>query len=142
MKEPKVRTGFVIINPYYKEELILDNGHRKTAFKWIKSHHLMDVFKSVVGKNNIYDEEDFLVEYIGSIKLYVNAGQFYCRVPMIFNDETNYLIKYYLNLGYKIISNGIYNEEKQKTKVLTYEYNKTVIKSNNELIYNPMRDGD
>ena len=143
MREPNIRIGFIIFNNDWKEELHSKNGHRRTAFLWIKEHNLMDVFKSVIGKNNIYDEEDFLIEYIGAIKLYANRGQFYCRIPRIASPEKSYLKRYYATLGYKIISNGIYDEEKPKVKVLSYEYNRTVINNNNNtLIYNPVKDGD
>ena len=117
-------------------------GHRKTAWNWIKKHNLVDVFNSVVGNNNIYDEEDFLIEYIGAIKLYANRGNFYCRIPRMYNPNKSYLKRYYSNLGYNIISDGIYYEDKPKVRVLSYQYNRTVINNNNILIYNPVKDGD
>lgn len=102
----------------------------------------MGVFKSVIGKNNIYDEEDFLIEYIGAIKLYADRGKFYCRIPRMHNFDKSYLKKYYANLGYTIISDGIYDEEKTKTKVLSYQYNNTVINNKGKLMYNPIKEGD
>ena len=142
MKEPKLKIGFIIFNEEYKEELELENDYRKTAFNWIKNNNMIDVYKSVVGKNGINDEEDFLIEYIGAIKLYAYMENFYCRIPRIANPEKSYLKRYFTNIGYKVISNNINDEEKPKIKKLTYEYNKTVINNKNKLIYNPVRDGD
>lgn len=141
MRDPKLKIGFIIFNPDWREELPTKDGHRKTAFNWIMKNQLKDVYNSVLGNNGIYDEEDFLIEYIGAIKLYAYMGNFYCVVPRIFNPEKSYLKRYYENLGYGIISDGIYDEEKPKTKV--YQYNKTIISNNRkELVYNPLRDGD
>lgn len=140
MKEPDIRVGFIIFNEEWKEQLITYEGHRKTAFNWIKQHNLINTFKQVVGKNEIYDEEDFLIEYIGAVKLYASNGKFYCRIPRMIDPNKSYLKKYYSNLGYKIISDGIYDEE--KPKVYVYQYNKTVINNNNVLMYNPVKDGD
>ena len=142
MREPNIRIGFIIFNNDWKEELPSNNGHRRTAFNWIRDNKLMNVYKDIIGNNNIYDEEDFLIEYIGAIKLYAYRGNFYCRIPRTYSPEKSYLKRYYANLGYKIISNGIYDEEKTKEKVLTYQYNRTIIKSNTGLIYNPVKDGD
>lgn len=142
MKEPNIKIGFIIFNDDWKEELPSNNGHRKAAFNWIQRNYMLDVFNSVLGSNNIYDEEDFLIEYIGAIKLYACRGDFYCRIPRLSSPEKSYLKRYYANLGYKVISDGIYDEEKTKVKVLSYEYNKTVINNNNRLIYNPAKDGD
>lgn len=142
MKDPKIKVGFVIFNEGWKEELVSINGHRKTALNWIRKHNLVDALKNMIGKNNIYDEEDFLIEYIGAIKLYAYRGDFYCRIPRICNPDKSYLKRYYEDLGYKIISHGVYDEKKVKVKVYNYQYNKTVINNNNKLIYNPIKDGD
>ena len=142
MKELSIRIGFIIFNQGWKQELQSKNGHRKTAFNWIRDNNMLETYKSMLGKNNIYDEEDFLIEYIGAIKLYAYSGHFYCRIPRIASPEKSYLKRYYSNLGYKIISDGIYDEKKPKVKVLSYEYNRTVVKSKTGLMYNPMRDGD
>lgn len=142
MREPSIKIGFIIFNEGWKQELQSKNGHRRTAFKWIMNNNLINVYKNVVGSNDIYDEEDFLIEYIGAIKLYAHNGVFYCRIPRKYSPEKSYLKKYYSALGYKIISSGVYDEEKHKVKCLNYQYNRTVINSNNKLIYNPVRDGD
>ncbi len=143
MREPHLKIGFIIFNNEWKEELGSTNGHRKTAFNWIKEHNMMDVYKSVLGTNRIYDEEDFLMEYIGAIKLYAYSGYFYCRLPKMFRLEKSYLKRYYANLSYRIISDDVYDEEKPKSKVYKYEYSKTVINNKRGgLIYNPIKDGD
>ena len=142
MRDPKIRIGFIIFNNDWKEELSSGNGHRKTAWEWIRKHNLTDLYNKTIGKNNIYDEEDFLIEYIGAIKLYGYRGRFYCRIPRMRDPIKSYLKRYYTNLGYTIISDGIYEEEKPKTKVYTYQYNKTIINNNNKNIYNPIREGD
>ena len=142
MKEPSIRIGFVIFNEGWKQELRSQNGHRRTAFKWIKDNNMLNTYYQVLGSNNIYDEEEFLIEYIGAIKLYAYDGNFYCRIPRMYSPEKSYLKRYYSMLGYRIISDGIYNEEEPKIKTLTYQYNKTVVKSNIGLMYNPVRDGD
>ena len=98
-KIPDIKIGFIIFNNDWKEELVSRNGHRKTAFNWIKRNNMMSIFESVLGKNNIYDEEDFLIEYIGAIKLYAYRGDFYCRIPRMISPEKSYLRKYYSNLG-------------------------------------------
>ena len=143
MREPHLKIGFIIFNNDWKEELRSINGHRKTAFEWIKKNNLLDVFKSVLGTNRIYDEEDFLMEYIGAIKLYAYDGKLYCVIPKILNICKNYFEKYFEKLGYEVISHGGYNEEKPKMKYLKNEYNKTIVKKfNKDLMYNPLKDGD
>ena len=142
MRDPKIKIGFIIFNEDWKEELSSENGHRRTAWNWIKKHNLINVYNSIVGKNNINDEEDFLINYVGAIKLYAYRGNFYCRIPRINDPNKSYLKRYYANMGYNIISDEIYDEEKPKVKVYTNQYNKTVIKSNARLIYNPVKDGD
>ena len=142
MKDPDIRIGFIIFNNDWKREIPTKDGHRKTAYNWIVENKLLDVYNNVVGSNNIYDEEDFLIEYVGAIKLYASRGTFYCRIPRIYSPEKSYVKRYYSMLGYKIISDGIYDEEKTKVKTLTYQYNKTVVRSNSRLIYNPLKDGD
>jgi len=103
----------------------------------------MEKFNEVLGKNGIYDEEDFLMEYIGAIKLYAYNGKLYCMIPKSLNICRIYFENYFEKLGYKVISNGIYDEEKTKIKVLKNEYNRTILKKhNNNYIYNPLKDGD
>lgn len=144
MKEPTVRFGFIIINPNWKSELEWVNGHRNTACKWIRNNHLEELYKSVYGTNNIYDEEDFLINYIGAIKLYAYCGTHYCYIPRGVNPDKSYLKHYFKQLGYVIT--GVYDmEEKEanmKVKKFDYPYNKTVINKNNKYYYNPYRDGD
>ena len=143
MKEPSIKIGFIIINERYKMELESENGHRRTAFKWIKQNKLISEYNSVLGTNGIYDEEDFLMEYIGAIKLYAYDGKLYCVIPKILNICKNYFEKYFEKLGYEVISHGVYNEEKPKMKYLKNEYNKTIVKKfNKDLMYNPLKDGD
>lgn len=142
MRIPNIRIGFIIFNEDWKEELPKENGHRKTAYNWIKNHNMLKLYEKVLGTNGINDEEDFLIEYIGAIKLYANRGNLYCRIPRMCSPEKSYLKRYYASLGYKIISDRVYDEEKPKIKTLTYEYNRTVINKNNILRYNPVRDGD
>lgn len=144
MKEPTIRTGFIIINPNWKSELDWDSGHRNTAWKWIRNHHLEKLYQSIRGTNGIYDEEDFLINYIGAIKLYAYRGTFYCYIPSGINPDKSYLKHYFESLGY--IITGIYDselkEEKIKIKKFDFPYNKTVIKMNNKYCYNPYRIGD
>lgn len=124
-------------------QLPSENGHRKTAFNWIKQNNLMNVYINVLGTNNIYDEEDFLMEYIGAIKLYAYCGELYCWVPKIPDINKNFFRDYYEKLGYKIIGNNICDLEKTKVKILKNEYNRTIMKkNNNQYIYNPLKDGD
>lgn len=143
MREPEIRIGFIIFNDDWKEELAWNNGHRKTAMEWIRDHNFMALYKSIEGKNGIYDEEDFLIDYIGAIKLYCYNGDFYCRLSKKNNPNASYYTQFYQNKGYNIV-NGYVCEEKSKQKVLKYEYpyNATVINHHNCMIYNPYRDGD
>lgn len=143
MKEPTIDIGFIIFNEDWKEELVWKNGHRKTAFEWIKKHNFMELYNSIKGQNGIYDEEDFLVEYIGAVKLYAYRGNLYCSIPRMCDPNKSYLKHFFEAKGYQIVEAHSY-EEKQKQKVLTYEYpyNKTIINSQNGMMYNPYRDGD
>lgn len=143
MKEPVIQIGFIIFNEAWKEELVWKNGHRKTAIEWIKKNNLMEIYNSIEGKYGIYDEEDFLIDYIGAIKLYCYRGDFYCRMSKINNQNASYLKHFYQNKGYNIVD-GYICEERSKQKVLKYEhsYNTTVINYRNHMIYNPYRDGD
>ena len=86
MKEPSIRIGFIIFNEGYKYELQSLNGHRKTAFNWIKKNNLIEKFYEVLGTNGIYDEEDFLMEYIGAIKLY-GYSEIFCINRTIFIEN-------------------------------------------------------
>lgn len=144
MKEPTIRIGFIIINPNWKSEVVWDNGHRNTAVKWIRNNHFEELYSSVQGTNNIYDEEDFLINYIGAIKLYSYRGTFYCYIPSGIHPDKSYLKHYFEGLGYTIT--GVYNSEEKeeniKIKKFNFPYNKTVIKMNNEYCYNPYREGD
>ena len=143
MKEPSIKIGFIIFNEGYKFELRSENGHRKTAFNWIRNNNLLKEYYSVLGTNGIYDEEDFLMEYIGAIKLYAYDGKFYCVIPKILNISKNYYETFFEKLGYEVISHGVYNEEKPKIKCFKNEYNKTIVKKfNKNLMYNPLKDGD
>lgn len=143
MENPTLRIGFIILHPKYRCELEKTNGHRITALKWIRDNGLLELFYKVLNTENIYDEEDFLIEYIGAIKLYAYGGNFYCKMPRIYNSSKKYYKEFYESLGYKIIGDEFYLEEKPKTKVYKYQYNKTVINTiDNNLIYNPLKDGD
>lgn len=143
MREPELRIGFIIFNPYWKQELRWHNGHRKTACEWIENNGLKKLFLEMYGTNHVYDEEDFLTNYIGAIKLYATGGQFYCYVPPIISPEKDYLRNYYENLGYHIIENHIYDEKKIKDEISSnYQYTKTVVKIKNVYTYNPVKDGD
>lgn len=142
MRDPKIKVGFVIFNEDWKEELEWHNGHRKTAFEWLKKHRLLNLYNSMLGQNGIYDEEDFLVDYIGAVKLYCTRGQFYCRIPKIPNPDKSYLKHYFKERGYNIVESTVIEEQKQKVKKFEYPYNQTVIKTKNTMCYNPQRDGD
>lgn len=143
MREPELRIGFIIFNPYWKQEIRWRNGHRKTACEWIENSGLKNLFLEMYGTNHVYDEEDFLTNYIGAIKLYATGGQFYCYVPPIISPEKDYLRNYYENLGYRIIENHIYDEKKVKYDTNDdYQYTKTVVKIKNVYSYNPVKDGD
>lgn len=143
MKEPTIRIGFIIVNPNWKIELEWENGHRNTACKWIRDNHLEKIYKSVYGTNNIYDEEDFLIRYIGAVKLYATRGHCYCYIPRGVNPDKSYIKHYYEQLGY--IITGAYQveeEENIKVKKFNYPYNNIVICKNNGYYYNPERIGD
>lgn len=64
MKEPNIRIGFIIFNPNWKSEIEWNNGHRNTACQWIRNHHFEELYQEIRGTNDIYDEEDFLINYI------------------------------------------------------------------------------
>lgn len=144
MKEPTLTLGFIIFNDGYKVEIPWCNGHWRTAHDWVVKNKFYNLFLKVQGTNNIYDEEDFLINYIGAIKLYANNGNFYCYAPDINSVYKDYLCKYYQNLGYQIIGHTSFNDEKKsKVKKFNIPYNKTVVKNNNnQYIYNPFREGD
>lgn len=142
MQEPSIKIGFIIFNQEWKQELEWCNGHRNTALKWIRDNNLMKAFLSVVGKNNIYDEEDFLIDYIGAVKLYAYNGKFYCRIPRMIDVNKSYLKRYFRSKGYKIVGECYEEDCHPKAKTYKYPYNKTVINEKNRLCYNPYRDGD
>lgn len=143
MIEPSIKVGFIIFNDDWKSEVEWHNGHSRTAREWVREHNLRDYFEKVKEANNLYDEEQFITDYIGAIKLYAYGGNFYCYAPKIVSVNKDYLCEYYQNLGYTIIGNMSYNEEKKnKVKQFSIPYNKTIVKSNNGFIYNPYRDGD
>ena len=144
MEEPTLKLGFII----FKDECIVEipwrNGHWKTAHEWLIKNNLYDLFLKVQGTNNIYDEEDFIMNYIGAIKLGAQNGVFYCYAPDINSAYKDYLCKHYQDLDYKIIGHtSIDIEEKIKAKCFSIPYNKTlIVNNNNQYIYNPFRDGD
>lgn len=144
MKEPTIKTGFIIINPNWKCELEWENSHRKAACKWIRDNNFEQLFNSIYGTNDIFDEEDFLINYIGAIKLYAARGNHYCYIPRGVNPDKSYIKHYYKQLGY--IITGIYESElpaeNVKVKKFDYPYNNTVVSVNNNYFYNPYRDGD
>ena len=47
MVDPNIKIGFIIVNPDWKEEIPWSNGHKKTAFEWIKKNNLMDLYNKV-----------------------------------------------------------------------------------------------
>lgn len=143
MREPTLKIGFVIFNSDWKEELVWDNGHRRAAAKWIEQHGFTDLYNSMQGKNGICDEEDFLIDYIGAVKLYVYRGKYYCRIPRMVDPDKSYLKRFYRNNGYQIVGDGVYDEcSCQKVKKFDVPYNRTVIKTGFCMAYNPYRDGD
>lgn len=143
MREPKIRIGYIIINPYWREELERGKSHSKTASEWINKYNFQNIFNTLLEEKRVIDEEDFLMNYIGAVKLCAYRGKFYCYLPSVVNDDKEYIKNYYENLGYIIIEGKIFDEEKYKEKTIyNYPYNKTLIKVRNSYHYNPMRDGD
>ncbi len=144
MLEPTIRIGFIIINPNWKSEIKWNNGHRRTACLWIRENNLEKLYDKMYGTNNIYDEEDFLINYIGAIKLYASRGNHYCYIPSGINPDKSYYKHFFQNLGYHITGAYITEEieEKIKVKKFDYPYNQTVVNKNNKYCYNQYRDGD
>ena len=142
MEYYNLKIGFIIFNDRWKQELPSINGHRSTAFNWIRENNLLGVYKSVLGKNNIYDEVDFLLEYVGAVKLKCVLGNYYCILPKMEHPEKEYIKNYYKNLGYIIVNDIKYDEEDPKIKTFLYKYNRTVVNSGNGYIYNPIKKGD
>lgn len=144
MIDPNIKIGFIIVNPDWKEEIPWSNGHKKTAFEWIKKNNLMDLYNKVKEKSEpSFDEKEFLINYIGAIKLYAQRGHFYCLLPNMLSIEKTYLKHYYKNMGYQIIENSVFDEEfNPKVKKYEIPYNQTVVKTKNGLSYNPYKSGD
>ena len=120
MKEPLIRVGFIILRPEYEEELETSGiGHWKTARKWIKEKGLQEIMQKVCADpdNDIWDEEDFLIQYVGAIKLHCMNGVKKAYIPrVIINKEyISYLKRYYRSLGYVIYGNvGKDTDEKEQ----------------------------
>ena len=59
MVDPNIKIGFIIVNPDWKEEIPWSNGHKKTAFEWIKKNNLMDLYNKVKenGKDGVEIDE-------------------------------------------------------------------------------------
>lgn len=152
MKSPKVRIGFIIFRPGMEQEIEVGlKGHWWTANDWIKSHNMWDLYQKLVERNIVHDCEDFLIDYIGAIKLHNVSGKRRCYIPKISFFNSSYkssLKRYYKQKGYEIYGNispdnTVYIDKREKS---VYGYNRIVIPETTEdgviYKYNPSRIGD
>ena len=142
MEYYNIKIGFIIFNDKWKQQLPSINGHRSTAFNWIRENNLLDVYRKILGKKGIYDEVDFLMECVGAVKLVSILGNYYCVLPKMEHSEKDYIKNYYKNLGYIIVNDIKYDEEEPKIKTFSYKYNRTFLNSDKGYIYNPVKIGD
>ena len=155
MRKPNILIGFIVFNPKYETEIQSDvRGHNWTAKNWIQKNNLEKIYKELRDdpNNDIWDYEDFLINYIGAVKLYVTRGQRIAYIPKnTSNNAYKSLIKrHYKDEGY--IITGTYSEEsniksENKYPSLKVQYYRTVIpiKESNgkeKYIYNPYINGD
>ena len=155
MREPSISIGFIIYNPRYEQEIKCDvRGHYWTARNWVKNNNLEDLYQEIRSnpENSIWDYEDFLINYIGAVKLYVTRGKRIAFIPKNLSNNTlrSLIKKHYRENGYIILGN--YTEkssinEKNEYPSLKVEYNRTIIpikdsNGNEKYIYNPYINGD
>lgn len=151
MDEPRIRIGFIIFQEGLQQEIEIINGkgHARTARIWVKNNNLYEKYEEVKEVNKkIQDEEDFLIHYIGAIKLHASSGMLRCYVPRTIqrNSYKSSLKRFYRNLGYIIWGDTTYEEYIHEVKNPPCNYNQTVIettiKGEKQYIYNPWREGD
>ncbi len=155
MREPSISIGFIIFNPRYETEIKCDvRGHYWTARNWIENNNLEELYQEIRNnpENNIWDYEDFLINYIGAVKLYATRGQKIAYIPKnTSNNAYKSLIKrHYKEEGYTISGNFI--EESSISKRNEYpslkvEYYRTIIPikeldGKEKYVYNPYINGD
>lgn len=141
-----LKIGFVIFNPDYECDVPTIKGHWWAANNWIKDHNQEKEFLEFCKKNNISeDPEEFLMEYIGAIKLYAHRGQFFCQIPKKKSVKKSSLKRFYKTEGY-VITGYQYEDAVPETESVRTNYTNQIICRNNngreEFFYNPLRDGD
>lgn len=153
MKSPKVRMGFIIFRPGMEEEIERETeGHWWTARKWIKTHNMENLYNDLLERRIVMDEEDFLTDYVGAIKLHNVSGKRKCYIPKITFSISSYkssLKRYFRQKGYYVYGdisqdNIVHINTEELSK---YGYNRTVIPEVTEYgtivyKYNPSRIGD
>lgn len=159
MREPTITVGFIIFREGYEMELRKDGlFHSEVAERWVKSSPFNEVYNKIMEdkQNTVYNGyEDFLLNYVGAIKLYDLEGErLCCYIPRGNNCESkSYLRDYFTNsslirfgqeISYEMY--GDINEELvhniQRPEYIPI-YNKSIIMDSNGIYhYNPARQGD
>ena len=140
-----LRTGFILGDGTILET---HGGHWKTAYNFIRQNpQLLKAFN----ESNFYEEEDFLIFTLHSIKLFQSRGSSHLVCSQVTNIKKNKLIKRYIQSGYilHILKEGndksatIISEGKSEMRLYNFDYNTTVIRAYDEkYCYNPARIGD
>ncbi len=123
---------------------ILDSGsagHCKTAFRYIRERGLLKSFND----SKFDAEDDFLIFYLGAVKVCHYLGRHYLYVPRPHNEYIEEVARLYEKNNYSIKYISIGNTEAASFKTIDLSrksYNSTVIETPDGYIYNPRRSGD
>ena len=145
MKLPVI-AGFIFPNGERIETAGI--GYCKMALKYIVDNNLLKQYEEA----NIA-EDDFLIEYLGCVKIAMYRGKKYIFIPQIVNWYIAQITKVYKDSGYKVIAcyKTFYtldnNHKEYDYCTGCFSYNQLVIPKvlkNGKVIfqYNPKRIGD
>ena len=93
-----VISGFIFPNGYKLEKQSL--SHRNCAYHYIVENNLINEYKLYKEKIG-GDEDNFLVECLGAVKICHYFGNHYIYVSKIYNHYIKELVQIYEYAGYK-----------------------------------------
>ena len=141
-KELPVIAGFILPNRVILQAAGI--GHCKVAREYLEKVGLYGEYR----KSNVSAEDDYLIEYLGAIKVAAYRGVRYIYIPRIHGWYLNQIAKMYIRNGFKpLYMNANYSCDKADLDCSDSNYNTTVIRrvtadGKVEYCYNPLRNGD